>query len=61
MASPPDTSPTPVRSSLSVMMTVRVKNGPWAPLRLSSMLSRLATGIASTRATVGVFAFMTAD
>jgi hypothetical protein len=43
--SPPGTSPTPVRPALSVSTTrLRVKNGPWAPLRLSSMLSRPATG-----------------
>src|SRR5450830_1702250 len=44
--SPPGTSPTPVRPLLSVMITIlRVKNGPWAPLRFSSMLSWPATGM----------------
>src|SRR6185295_8972524 len=39
-------SPTPVRPALSVSSSrLRVKNGPCAPLRLSSMLSRPATGI----------------
>ena len=39
--SPPGTSPTPVWPALSVRITrLRVKNGPCAPLRLSSMLSR---------------------
>src|SRR5512147_713696 len=52
--SPPGTSPTPVRPALSVMTTrLRVKNGPWAPLRLSSMLSRPATGITRIPATFG--------
>src|SRR5207247_2697571 len=55
IASPPGTSPTPVRPALSVtIVIVRVKNGPWAPLRLSSMLSCPATGTTSTRATVGL-------
>ena len=55
IASPPGTSPTPTLPALSVTIaTVRVKNGPWAPLRLSSMLSCPATGTTSTRATVGV-------
>jgi hypothetical protein len=45
--SPPGTSPTPVRPALSVSTSrLRVKNGPCAPLRLSSMLSRPATGMA---------------
>src|SRR3712207_3474345 len=55
IASPPGTSPTPVRPSLSVTIAMlRVKKGPCAPLRLSSMLSCPATGTTSTRATVGV-------
>jgi hypothetical protein len=41
----PGTSPTPVWPALSLRITMlRVKNGPWAPLRLSSMLSWPATG-----------------
>ena len=44
--SPPGTSPTPVWPALSVRMTrLRVKKGACAPLRLSSMLSRPATGM----------------
>src|SRR5687768_9887499 len=44
--SPPGTSPTPVRPALSVRISrLRVKNGPCAPLRLSSIESRPATGI----------------
>jgi hypothetical protein len=44
--SPPGTSPTPVRPALSVRMSrLRVKKGPCAPLRFSSMLSRPATGM----------------
>jgi quercetin dioxygenase-like cupin family protein len=44
--SPPGTSPTPVRPALSDSSSrLRVKNGPCAPLRLSSMLSRPATGM----------------
>jgi hypothetical protein len=40
IASPPGTSPTPMLPALSVtIVMLRVKNGPWAPLRLSSMLS----------------------
>src|SRR5512139_3879471 len=55
MLSPPGTSPTPVRPALSVTTTrFRVKNGPCAPLRLSSMLSRPATGITRIPATLGV-------
>src|ERR1035441_3625693 len=46
MASPPGTSPTPVWPALSVSVTrLRVKSGACAPLRLSSMLSRPATGM----------------
>ena len=53
--SPPGTSPTPVRPALSVRMTrLRVKNGPCAPLRLSSMLSRPATGMTRISVTTGV-------
>ena len=45
MASPPGTSPTPVLPSESVRITrFRVKNGPCAPLRFSSMLSWPAMG-----------------
>src|SRR6202012_383720 len=43
--SPPGPSPTPVLPALSVRMTrLRVKNGPCAPDRFSSMLSCPATG-----------------
>jgi hypothetical protein len=53
--SPPGTSPTPVRPSLSPTMTMlRVKNGPCAPLRLSSIASRPATGTTRTLRTTGV-------
>jgi hypothetical protein len=45
-ASPPGTSPTPVLPALSVRMTIlRVKYGPCAPDRFSSMLSCPATGM----------------
>src|SRR4029079_16322515 len=55
MFSPPGTSPTPVRPPLSVAINrLRVKNGPCAPLRLSSMLSRPATGITRKAVTMGV-------
>ena len=54
MASPPGTSPTPVWPALSVRMTrLRVKNGPCAPLRLSSMLSCPATGMTRISITTG--------
>ena len=53
--SPPGTSPTPVRPALSVRISrLRVKNGPCAPLRLSSMLSRPATGITRSPVSEGV-------
>ena len=49
IAAPPGTSPMPVRPAESVTSTrLRVKNGPCAPLRLSSMLSWPATGITRT-------------
>src|SRR5215831_19572612 len=55
MRSPPGTSPTPVRPALSRRMTtLRVNNGPCAPLKLSSMLSSPATGIISMSETTGV-------
>jgi hypothetical protein len=55
MGSPPGTSPTPTLPALSVTTaTLRVKNGPCAPLRFSSMLSCPATGTTSTRSTTGV-------
>src|SRR6476619_626375 len=55
IGSPPGTSPTPVLPSESVRTTrFRVKNGPWAPLRLSSMLSWPATGITVMLWTTGV-------
>jgi hypothetical protein len=55
MLSPPGTSPTPVLPALSCRMTtLRVKNGPCAPLRFSSMLSRPATGTTRSSVTVGV-------
>jgi hypothetical protein len=55
--SPPGTSPTPVRPALSVSTSrLRVKNGPCAPLRLSSMLSRPATGMARSAVMMGVVA-----
>ncbi|MNO04462.1 hypothetical protein D3C81_2255000 [compost metagenome] len=45
MRSPPGTSPTPVWPALSLRITMlRVKNGPWAPLRFSNMPSWPATG-----------------
>ncbi|MGH3879700.1 MAG: hypothetical protein ACRDSK_21950 [Actinophytocola sp.] len=45
IAGPPGTSPTPVRPSESSSTNrFRVKYGPCAPLRLSRMLSRPATG-----------------
>ena len=53
--SPPGTSPTPVWPALSVRMTrLRVKNGAWAPLRLSSMESWPATGMTRMAVTMGV-------
>src|SRR5579859_1319695 len=55
MRSPPGTSPTPVRPALSFRMTrLRVKKGPCAPLRLSSMESWPATGVTCMSTTVGV-------
>ena len=52
--SPPGTSPSPVLPALSFMITIlRVKNGPCAPDRLSSMLSCPATGITCNSVTVG--------
>ena len=55
MRSPPGTSPRPVAPVESVRMTrLRVKNGPCAPLRFSSMLSRPATGTTLMAVTVGV-------
>src|SRR5215813_13097820 len=55
--SPPGTSPTPVRPALSLISTtLRVKNGPCAPLRLSSMLSWPATGTTVSSVTTGVLA-----
>src|SRR5688572_21747230 len=59
IASPPGTSPRPTRPSESVTIAMlRVKKGPCAPLRFSSMLSCPATGTTSTVATVGVFLVM---
>ena len=53
--SPPGTSPAPVRPALSVRMTkLRVKNGPCAPLKLSSIPSRPATGMTRIWVTTGV-------
>ena len=53
IASPPGTSPRPSRPSESVTIAMlRVKNGPWAPLRLSSIESCPATGTTSTLAMV---------
>ena len=53
--SPPGTSPTPVWPALSVRISrLRVKNGPCAPLRFSSMLSRPATGITRSSVMTGV-------
>lgn len=55
MPSPPGTSPTPVRPALSwISSTLRVKNGPCAPLRFISMPSRPATGMTSMSVMVGV-------
>ena len=55
MASLPGTSATPVRPALSFRMTMlRVKNGPCAPARFSSMLSWPATGMTCICTTVGV-------
>src|SRR5689334_21800691 len=55
MASPPGTSPTPVFPSESLRINrFLVKNGPCAPLRLSSMLSRPAIGITINSVTTGV-------
>ena len=52
---PEGTSPTPVLPEESVRMTMlRVKKGPCAPLKLSSMPSWPATGITCMRVTVGV-------
>src|ERR1700743_1772885 len=52
--SPPGTSPTPVLPALSVRMTrLRVKNGPCAPDRFSSMLSCPATGMTFMSVTRG--------
>ena len=45
----------PVRPALSVNIKIlRVKNGPWAPERLSNMLSCPATGITRNWVMVGV-------
>src|SRR5581483_6854860 len=53
--SPPGTSPTPVCPALSRRITrFLVKNGPCAPLTLSSMLSRPATGMTAISETTGV-------
>jgi hypothetical protein len=55
IASPPGTSPTPVWPALSSSSTrLRMKYGPWAPLRLSSMLSSPATGTTRIAVTRGV-------
>jgi hypothetical protein len=55
MLSPPGTSPTPMRPALSFRITrLRVKNGPCAPLRFSSMLSWPATGMACRSTMRGV-------
>src|SRR6516165_5970422 len=55
MRSPPGTSPAPVWPALSCKRTtLRVKKGAWAPLKLSSMLSRPATGTTRICATLGV-------
>jgi hypothetical protein len=52
---PPGTSPRPVLPALSRSTTMlRVKYGPWAPLRLSSMLSWPATGTTRRSVTTGV-------
>src|SRR5258707_9860426 len=54
MRVPPGTSPTPVLPALSSRMTtLRVKNGPCAPLKLSSMLSWPATGTTIIAVTTG--------
>src|SRR3984957_337259 len=56
MRAPPGTSPTPVLPALSSRITtLRVKNGPCAPLRLSSMLSWPATGTTVIPVITGVF------
>src|ERR1035441_4253490 len=53
--SPPGTSPTPVWPAVSVSRTMfRVKNGPWAPLKFSSIESCPATGITRIVAITGV-------
>ena len=53
--SPPGTSPTPVWPVSSVRISrLRVKNGPWAPLRLSNMPSCPAMGMTCMRMTRGV-------
>ena len=55
--SPPGTSPMPVWPALSVRIRrLRVKNGPCAPDKLSSMPSRPATGTARSDLTTGVSA-----
>src|SRR5262249_36933506 len=52
--SPPGTSPTPVCPALSSRITtLRVKKGPCAPLRFSSMLSCPATGTTRRLFTTG--------
>ncbi|MNL14371.1 hypothetical protein D3C87_1353070 [compost metagenome] len=57
MRSPPGTSPTPVWPALSFRITMlRVKNGPWAPLRLSSMPSCPATGTTCMLVMIGALA-----
>ena len=54
IGSPPGTSPTPVLPSESVRITrFRVKNGPCAPLRFSSMLSWPAMGTTRISVTTG--------
>src|SRR5580700_4775758 len=51
----PGTSATPVLPALSFSTTtLRLKNGPCAPARFSSMQSRPATGMTSISVTVGV-------
>ena len=55
MASPPGTSPRPVRPELSLrMIRLRVKKGPCAPDRFISMLSWPATGMTRNAVTSGV-------
>jgi hypothetical protein len=55
IASPPGTSPMPVLPALSrSSTTLRVKNGPCAPERFISMLSRPATGTTRSSVTTGV-------